>query len=125
MRSLAMSSAMRAWLAAGALVLLPIVVPAQVQIEAPPAVARASADVPRLPHSDASVAIDGVLDDAIWKQALVVDLTVETSPGENIAAPVETHAYLVEDGSRLLIAFDARDPEPDKIRAYLRDRDSA
>jgi hypothetical protein len=116
---------MRAWLIATASLLLPLAAPAQLPIEPPPAVARASADLPRLPHSDASVAIDGVLDDAIWKQALVVDLTVETSPGENIPPPVETHAYLVEDGSRLLIAFDARDPEPDKIRAYLRDRDSA
>ncbi|HEX5046111.1 MAG TPA: hypothetical protein VFX89_03240, partial [Gammaproteobacteria bacterium] len=95
-----------------------------VAIDGPPP-ARASADRPHLPHSDASVAIDGVLDDAIWKQALVVDLVVETSPGENVPAPVETRAFLVEDGARLLIAFDAQDPEPDAIRAFLRDRDSA
>jgi hypothetical protein len=124
-RALGISGAARAWLAAAVALLVPVAAPAQVASEPTPAIARASADLPRLPHSDASVAIDGVLDDAIWKQALVVDLTVETSPGENTPPPVETHAYLVEDGSRLLIAFDARDPEPDKIRAYLRDRDSA
>jgi hypothetical protein len=32
---------------------------------------------------------------------------------------------LIENGASLLIAFDARDPEPAAIRAYLRDRDSA
>ncbi len=81
--------------------------------------------MPQLPRSTAEVKIDGVLDDPIWKDALVIELTTETSPGENVPASVETHAYLVEDGTRLLIAFDARDPDPKSIRAYLRDRDRA
>jgi hypothetical protein len=88
-------------------------------------VAAASASLPQLPRSTAEVKIDGVLDDPIWKDALVIELTTETSPGENVPASVETHAYLVEDGTRLLIAFDARDPDPKSIRAYLRDRDRA
>ncbi len=81
--------------------------------------------MPHLPRSTAEVTIDGVLDDPVWKDALVIELTTETGPGENVAAPVETHAYLVEDGTRLLIAFDARDPDPGSVRAYLRDRDRA
>jgi hypothetical protein len=93
--------------------------------EPPAPIAAASATLPQLPHSTAAVKIDGVLDDAIWKDALVIDLTTETGPGENVPASVETHAYLVEDGTRLLIAFDARDPDPKSIRAYLRDRDRA
>jgi hypothetical protein len=52
-------------------------------------------------------------------------LTIETYPRENATPEVETTAYLVENGDQLLIAFDARDPEPTSIRAYLRDRDSA
>jgi hypothetical protein len=52
-------------------------------------------------------------------------LTIETYPRENQTPDVETTAYLVENGDQLLIAFDARDPEPESIRAYLRDRDSA
>jgi hypothetical protein len=88
-------------------------------------VAAASASLPHLPRSSAEVKIDGVLDDPIWKDALVIELTTETGPGENVPASVETHAYLVEDGTRLLIAFDARDPDPKSIRAYLRDRDRA
>jgi len=93
--------------------------------ERPAPVAAANASLPQLPRSTAAVKIDGVLDDPIWKDALVVELTTETDPGENVPASVETHAYLVEDGTRLLIAFDARDPDPKSIRAYLRDRDRA
>lgn len=78
-----------------------------------------------LPHAAGAVVIDGVLDDAIWRQALVIPLTVETHPSENTPAKVRTDAYLVEDGERLLVAFDAHDPDPGEIRAYLRDRDSA
>ncbi len=87
----------------------------------------ASSRVPSLsiPHSTDAVEIDGVLDDAIWRSALVLPLTIETYPRENQAPEVETTAYLVENGRELLIAFDARDPDPGSIRAYLRDRDSA
>jgi len=80
------------------------------------------ADVPR---TTATVAIDGILDEPAWRDALVLELTTETSPRENLPATVQTHAYLLEDGARLLIAFDARDPDPAEIRAYLRDRDTA
>jgi hypothetical protein len=69
--------------------------------------------------------IDGVLDDAIWREALSMQLVIETYPRENARPDVETTAYLVENGDQLLIAFDARDPDPSSIRAYLRDRDSA
>lgn len=78
-----------------------------------------------LPHSTDAVQIDGVLDDAIWRAALALKLTIETYPRENQTPEVETTAYLVENGDQLLIAFDARDPDPGSIRAYLRDRDSA
>jgi hypothetical protein len=78
-----------------------------------------------IPHSTDLVEIDGVLDDAIWRAALALPLTIETYPRENQTPEVETIAYLVENGDQLLIAFDARDPEPESIRAYLRDRDAA
>jgi hypothetical protein len=88
--------------------------------------ARAAAAVRgKIPHATGEVKIDGVLDDEIWAHALVVDLKFETSPRENPPAPVATKAYLVEDGSRLLVAFDARDPDPKSIRAFLRDSDTA
>jgi hypothetical protein len=81
--------------------------------------------LPDLPSTTAAIAIDGIMDDAAWADAIPVKINIETRPAENTPAPVETTAYLVEDGQSLYIAFDAKDPEPHKIRAYLRDRDSA
>jgi hypothetical protein len=92
--------------------------------EAPVAALVARAEGLALPHSMGTVAIDGRLGDSIWQDALVVELDVQTFPGENVPPPVETRAYIVEDGARLLIAFDARDPDPSAIRAYFRDRDA-
>lgn len=78
-----------------------------------------------LPRVSKPVAIDGSLEDDAWRHALQIELDMETNPGENVPAKVKTVAYLMEDGLNLYIAFDARDPDPSQIRAYLRDRDSA
>lgn len=88
-----------------------------------PALTQAnSTDIPR---TDSKIEIDGVIDEAAWQEAVQVDIDIETRPGENIRAPVTASAYLLEDGKNLYLAFDARDPDPASIRAYLRDRDSA
>ena len=87
--------------------------------------AVAAANLSDLPSTDREIQIDGVLDDEAWQDAIKIAIDIETRPGENTAAPVETTAYLVEDGENLYVAFDAKDPDPTKIRAYLRDRDSA
>ena len=84
-----------------------------------------TAGVTDLPRINAAVNIDGNLDDEAWLHALQVDISYETNPGENTPAKVKTVAYLMEDGTNLYIAFDARDPDPEAIRAFLRDRDSA
>lgn len=84
-----------------------------------------TAAVTDLPRVNAAVSIDGKLDDEAWLHALQVDISYETNPGENTPAKVKTVAYLMEDGTNLYIAFDARDPDPKAIRAFLRDRDSA
>lgn len=88
----------------------------------PVASLAAVADVPR---TDAEITIDGVVDEAAWAEAAVINVDIETRPGENTPASIKTVAYLIEDGKSLYVAFDAKDPEPEKIRAYLRDRDSA
>jgi hypothetical protein len=85
----------------------------------------AAASVPVLPSTSSEIVIDGVMDDAAWQDAVAIPIDVQTHPGENIGAQVHTIAYLIEDGESLYIAFDARDPAPHEIRAYLRDRDSA
>lgn len=76
-----------------------------------------------LPRTTESVRIDGVIDEAAWRSATRVVIDVETRPGENLPARVETTALLIEDGKSLYVAFDARDPDPSAIRAFLRDRD--
>jgi hypothetical protein len=78
-----------------------------------------------LPRTSGEISIDGVLDEAAWKEATQVDLMYETNPGENLPARVQTTAYIMEDGVNLYIGYDASDPDPSAIRAYLRDRDSA
>ena len=87
--------------------------------------AVAAVNTAKLPRTSDSITIDGVLDEIAWQQATRIDLDFEIEPGENIPARVKTIAYVVEDGTNLYIAFDSRDPQPDQIRAYLRDRDSA
>ena len=83
------------------------------------------ATIADLPRTSAEITIDGVMDEPAWQEATRVDLDYETRPGENIDAPVRTTVYLIEDGESLYLAFDAEDPDPKAIRAYLRDRDSA
>ena len=108
---------------AALVVLLQLGAAAQAPAEPPVAAGRIGSLA--IPHSTAAIEIDGVLDDPIWAAALRLPLMIETYPRENETPEVETTAYLVENGDRLLIAFDARDPDPASIRAYLRDRDSA
>jgi len=81
-----------------------------------------AADLPKL---SGAIEIDGVLGDGEWSDAVRVELDIETNPAENQPAAVKTTVYVVEDGQNLFVAFDARDPNPAAIRAYLRDRDSA
>ena len=78
-----------------------------------------------LPNTAEEITIDGVMDEPAWQDATQIDLDIETRPGENTAAKIATVVYLIEDGRNLYVAFDARDPDSSKIRAYLRDRDSA
>ena len=88
----------------------------------PISAAATYADLPRLVGK---VEVDGILSDGEWADAVQIELDIETDPAENGPAPVRTVVYLVEDGENLFIAFDAHDPDPGAIRAYLRDRDSA
>jgi len=78
----------------------------------------------QLPHIEATIDLDGKIDEAVWQKALKISLNYETKPGENIKPSVETDVYLFEDGKTLFVAFDARDPHPEQIRDFLLDRDN-
>ncbi|GAB1406785.1 DUF5916 domain-containing protein [Thermomonas brevis] len=78
-----------------------------------------------IPRLQGEIVVDGELDDAAWAQAQVVDIAYEVSPGDNIPAPQQTTVRIGHDDDALYVAFDARDTDPARIRAYLRDRDAA
>ncbi len=77
----------------------------------------------RVPKIDSKVAIDGVLDDDAWSSAVKVEANIEVRPGENVPSPVDTEVYIAYDEENIYVAFMAYDPEPDKIRAHISDRD--
>lgn len=83
------------------------------------------AAISELPRLQGEITLDGILADGEWEHAVRVDLGFETDPAENRPAPVKTTAFLIEDGENLFVAFAADDPDPQAIRAFLRDRDRA
>ncbi|MCC4832103.1 carbohydrate binding family 9 domain-containing protein [Shewanella sp. 10N.7] len=78
-----------------------------------------------IPTLSQGVEIDGDLSEPQWQQAATVQLNYETSPGENIPAPVSTDAKIFATETSLFVAFIAHDVDPSKIRANLRDRDNS
>ena len=82
-------------------------------------------DTVDLPRTSAAIVVDGVMDEAAWSDALKIRLDIETDPGENTPAEIETVAYLIEDGESIYVGFDASESDTDSIRAYVRDRDTA
>lgn len=77
-----------------------------------------------VPTLSSDVVIDGVPDEAFWSQARSVELSYETRPADNAPASVRTTALIADNGREVLLAFRAEDPNPEEIRAFLRDRDS-
>jgi hypothetical protein len=96
---------------------------AHAQAGATPAAAD-MADGGRIPLLQEGIVIDGRLDDAAWAQALVREIDYDIQPGDNTPAPVKTTVRIGYTADALYVAFHALDPEPAKIRAHLRDRDS-
>ena len=108
-----------------ALMLTAALIAAPVLAQTPAAPAAAAATTVRdIPRVDGDIVVDGVLDDAAWAGATMIDLPFEVTPGDNLPAPVKTTARMAYTDDALLIAFHAEDPDPTKIRAFLRDRDA-
>jgi len=74
--------------------------------------------------TNSKIKIDGKLNENIWKNAVKIPLPYEWLPGDNIPAPVKTEFMVTHDQNNLYMAFKCFDPNPDKIRAHLMDRDS-
>ncbi|USD29830.1 carbohydrate binding family 9 domain-containing protein [Pseudoalteromonas sp. SCSIO 43201] len=79
----------------------------------------------QIPFIQQAAKIDGLIDDNVWHQALKIDINNVTWPYENEKSPVKTRAYIYENGQSLFVAYDAKDPNPNLIRAFYRDRDRA
>jgi hypothetical protein len=79
----------------------------------------------QIPRIDTRVAVDGVLDEAVWDEAWTMTLDFEVRPGENTPAAVKTEVLVMHDANRLYVGFRAHDPDPSAIRAHLADRDQA
>jgi len=78
----------------------------------------------QLTHNKAVIKVDGRMDEAVWKTATKMELKYENNPGEGTPPPVKTEVFFYENGSTFNVAFIAYDPNPEKIRASLRDRDA-
>lgn len=77
----------------------------------------------QLTHDKAVIKVDGRMDESVWATATKMELKYEKSPGDGTPPPVKTEVFFYENGSSFNVAFIAYDPNPEKIRASLRDRD--
>ena len=68
-------------------------------------------------------AIDGRLDDAVWRGAALVTDFVQTSPVEGAAPTERTEVWIAYDADHLYFAFHAHYTNPDEMRANRVDRD--
>lgn len=89
--------------------------------EAPPA---AGPGPLQLHRAEGAIAVDGVLDDAGWKNAATIDTFYETSPGDNTPAKIGTKAFITYDDRYFYIGIHCDDPHPEQIRAPYVDRDA-
>ena len=76
--------------------------------------------IPRFEHPPA---IDGKLDDEVWKTAAVFKDFYQINPGDNIAPSKPTEVMIGYDAKTLYLAFHCYD-EPDKVRATVAKRDN-
>lgn len=77
----------------------------------------------QVPKLQADIQLDGELNEPQWQQALAISLPYLTWPQDNLPAPVNTQAWIFEDGQAIYIAFRAQDPAVQKIAAHYRDHD--
>jgi len=78
----------------------------------------------RIPRVNSHIKVDAVLDEKFWQEAVVIEANIEVRPAENVPASVNTEALMAYDETNLYVAFRCYDPEPEKIRAHLCDRDN-
>ncbi len=89
-----------------------------------PAAVLAAAPERRVPRLDeAGVVVDGRPDDDAWAGALVIEGFRTAHPVVGEVPAGGTTVRLLADDRALYVLFEARDPEPDKVRAWRARRD--
>jgi len=78
----------------------------------------------RVERTDKEIQVDGLLDESAWQDAQPIDTWFETRPGDNVEPKMANVAYLLYDDRYLYAGLVFEDPEPEKIRAPLADRDN-
>jgi hypothetical protein len=76
-----------------------------------------------LKMAQGSPVLDGELDDPFWLQGESIDLDLEVSPNRLGKAKLGTKVWLVPTSTHIYVAFDASDPNPDRIRSARRAHD--
>jgi len=90
--------------------------------EATPVTNRARYQIPAVRVGESPV-IDGVLDDATWSQAALVDAFVQQEPTEGAPATERTEVRVMYDGATLLVGVRAFDSAADGVVATEMRRD--
>ncbi len=73
-------------------------------------------------RSDATIKVDGEIDDAGWQGAAKADKFAENTPRDRVKPPVETEVLVTYDSDNFYLAFICYD-DPKSVRASMRDRD--
>jgi hypothetical protein len=84
---------------------------------------RVSANEVAAVHAQGAIVLDGLLDEATWRDAPVLDDFYEIFPGDHSAPEVHTTARFAWDAQNLYIAMEADDPAPSSIRQPFVRRD--
>jgi hypothetical protein len=71
----------------------------------------------RISRTETPPTLDGVLDDAAWEQATVIDDFHQFNPVDHAPPSEKTIVYLAYDDDNLYVAARMYDSEPDQIRA--------
>lgn len=69
------------------------------------------------------ISIDGILDEPVWQEADQIDEFYQFEPDYNASATYQTILKVVYNKEMIFVAFDCKDPEPDRITARVTKRD--
>jgi hypothetical protein len=112
------------WRLTSALLLAPAAVHAQAAT-APVMQADTARSVRAEPLGDVRIAVDGRLDEAVWRRGVSADDFVQYGPEPGRPATLGTEVRVVYAPDALYLGLRMRDPHPDSIAAPLGRRDAA